>query len=210
VLDTAGIRETDDPVEREGVRRARDQAAQASLVLWVEDATEYADGPLTPVLRCGVPAAEASRGAPARADPLPAKREQGAEPHSVSAGVWRIVNKVDLLPLTDRAKLRESENVYFVSSTIGTGISELLNAIRNFCEGFFSPEPALVTRERQRGHLNDTAAAIRNAKEAAAQGREEIVAEHLRLATRSLGKLLGRVDVEDILDIIFRDFCIGK
>src|SRR6516162_8857498 len=40
VLDTAGIRETDDPIEREGVRRARDQAAQASLVLWVEDATE--------------------------------------------------------------------------------------------------------------------------------------------------------------------------
>ena len=41
-------------------------------------------------------------------------------------------------------------------------------------------------------------------------GREEIMAEQLRLASRALGKLLGRVDVEDILDVIFRDFCIGK
>jgi len=47
-------------------------------------------------------------------------------------------------------------------------------------------------------------------QDAAAEGREEIVAEQLRLASRSLGKLLGRVDVEDVLDVIFRDFCIGK
>jgi tRNA modification GTPase len=67
-----------------------------------------------------------------------------------------------------------------------------------------------VTRERQRAHLRDTAAALRDARQASCEARDEIVAEHLRLATRSLGKLLGRVDVEDVLDVIFRDFCIGK
>ncbi len=44
----------------------------------------------------------------------------------------------------------------------------------------------------------------------AAAGQEELIAEELRLAARALGRLTGRVDVEDILDVIFRDFCIGK
>ena len=45
---------------------------------------------------------------------------------------------------------------------------------------------------------------------AGAAGPEELVAEELRLAARALGRLTGRVDVEDVLDVIFRDFCIGK
>jgi tRNA modification GTPase len=68
----------------------------------------------------------------------------------------------------------------------------------------------LVTRERQRVHLQEAALALRRAEAATRDGREEIVAEPLRLATRALGRLLGRVDVEEILDVIFRDFCIGK
>jgi tRNA modification GTPase len=86
----------------------------------------------------------------------------------------------------------------------------LVNAISGHAEGFFTAEPALVIRERQRALLKETVTALRGAQSAAQEAREEIVAEHLRLATRALGKLLGRVDVEDILDVIFRDFCIGK
>jgi tRNA modification GTPase len=199
VLDTAGIRETDDPVEREGVRRALDQAAQASLVLWVEDATE---GDLSEAKGRG-------EGLLPRGEP---KCGQVTEIPGAAA-VWRITNKIDLLgsgSTMSSSILPHVENVYLVSSTTGEGISELLGAIRSFCEGFFLPEPALVTRERQRAHLRDCAVALRNAKGVAVQSREEIVAEHLRLATRSLGNLLGRVDVEDILDVIFRDFCVGK
>ena len=62
--------------------------------------------------------------------------------------------------------------------------------------------------EGARGVVGVGAAEARDA--GAGDGREEIMAEHLRVATRALGKLLGRVDVEDILDVIFRDFCIGK
>jgi tRNA modification GTPase len=68
----------------------------------------------------------------------------------------------------------------------------------------------LVTRERQRAHLKETVLALHGAQRAAQEGGEEIMAEQLRLASRALGKLLGRVDVEDVLDVIFRDFCIGK
>ena len=89
-------------------------------------------------------------------------------------------------------------------------MDELVNAIAGFADRFFTPEPALVARERQRAHLRETVTALRDAQRAAEEGREEIMAEQLRLATRALGKLLGRVDVEDVLDVIFRDFCIGK
>jgi len=188
VLDTAGIRDTDDPVEREGVRRATEQAAQASLVLWVVDTTAE-DVPEHYAKTC----------------PKPLEVAPGTH-------LWRIVNKIDLLadgqPVLPHAM--ERENVRLVSSTTGAGIDALVGAIGRFCEEFFSPEPALVTRARQRAHLEETGHALAGAREAAAQGREEIMAEQLRLASRALGKLLGRVDVEDILDVIFRDFCIGK
>ena len=179
VLDTAGIRDTSDPVEREGVRRANVQASGADLVLWVIDATGQ-DKPST----------------------------------QVPAGAWVVVNKIDLADLKDEKKI-ESEfinknAIHFISSATGAGVTELVGAISGFAESFFTREAALVTRERQRAHLRETLVALQGAQQAAQEGREEIMAEHLRLAARALGRLLGRVDVEDVLDVIFRDFCIGK
>src|SRR6266851_3962061 len=185
VLDTAGIRETNDPVEREGVRRASEQAAGANLVLWVVDAA-------------------ASECQTLRLPAIKVASESAA---------WLVVNKMDLAEETQRrieSRFDTKEVVNFVSSKTGAGVDELVNAVARFAERFFTPEPALVTRERQRAHLKETALALQGAQRAAQDGREEIMAEHLRLATRALGKLLGRVDVEDVLDVIFRDFCIGK
>jgi tRNA modification GTPase len=188
VLDTAGIRETSDPVEQEGVRRAGEQARSADLVLWLVDAA--ATDPQT------VPGLARSIEAPA------------------GSALWFVVNKIDLVG-ADRLQRVESEfgrelTVHLLSSATAAGVDELVNALSRFAESTFTPEPAMVTRERQRVHLQDTVVALRGAQRAAQDGREEIMAEQLRLATRALGKLLGRVDVEDILDVIFRDFCIGK
>jgi tRNA modification GTPase len=181
VLDTAGIREVNDPVEREGVRRANEQAASADLVLWMVDATE---------------------------------RKAAACQFAAVPGttIWIVVNKIDLMTedQMNESRFNYMSNVHFISSATGAGVDELVNALLRFAEGFFTAEPALVTRERQRAHLRDTALSLRAARDAAHDGREEIMAEHLRLAARTLGKLLGRVDVEDVLDVIFRDFCIGK
>ena len=185
VLDTAGIRETNDPVEREGVRRASEQAAGANLVLWVVDAA-------------------ASECQTLRLPAINVASESAA---------WLVVNKMDLVaeePRRIESRFDTKEVVNFVSSKTGAGVDELVNAVARFAERFFTPEPALVTRERQRAHLKETVLALQGAQRAAQDGREEIMAEHLRLATRALGKLLGRVDVEDVLDVIFRDFCIGK
>ena len=75
---------------------------------------------------------------------------------------------------------------------------------------FGSGEGGLISRERQRTLLRETAASLQRSMDAADAKGEELVAEDLRAAAQSLGRLLGRVDVEDILDKIFREFCIGK
>jgi tRNA modification GTPase len=84
----------------------------------------------------------------------------------------------------------------------------LVAAVVRHAEDYFgSGEGGLIGRERQRTLLRETAASLRRSMEGKG---EELVAEDLRAAAQSLGRLLGRVDVEDILDTIFRKFCIGK
>jgi tRNA modification GTPase len=179
VLDTAGIRETDDPVEREGVARARARAAGADLVLWVVDASRGAGG------------AEAPEGA-------------GEGP------VWTVLNKTDLVNSGTQRSLPRRPDVFSASALTGAGLDELFGALSQFVKETLSPgESALVTRQRQRAALQGTTAALERAIDHVDSG-EELVAEELRLAGRSLGRLTGRVDVEDVLDVIFRDFCIGK
>ena len=71
-----------------------------------------------------------------------------------------------------------------------------------------------MTRERHRQMLQLRVQALAGAlaldQAYGSEGREELIAEQVRLATRALERLTGRVDVEDVLDVIFRDFCIGK
>jgi len=180
VLDTAGVRSTEDPVEREGVRRAVARAESADLVLWVVEPHEIA---------------------PARVVT------------SVSTPVWTVENKVDLLA-DDGTAGRGGAHAgprFAVSALTGLGIEELTREVGAYAKACLGGgEPALVTRERHRAALRETVHGLDQAVAEGAEGREDIVAEELRLAARSLGRLTGRVDVDDVLDVIFRDFCIGK
>ncbi len=89
-----------------------------------------------------------------------------------------------------------------------TGLDRLVAALSRFAgEALAVGESTLVTRQRHRAALQHVLDALRRA---VAATEEELIAEELRLAARELGRLTGRVDVEDILDVIFRDFCIGK
>jgi tRNA modification GTPase len=90
-----------------------------------------------------------------------------------------------------------------------------LAQLARHAEGFLAgAEQAVVTRERHRRALEDVLATLRRARGGELGGEDllaqELLAEELRIAARALGRLTGRVDVEDILDVIFRDFCIGK
>jgi tRNA modification GTPase len=186
VLDTAGMRDTDDPVEQEGVRRARERAAAADLVLWVTEA--------------GQPMADIAK-------------FTGGRPLAEDPPVWVIHNKIDLRRVRPEHK-NELENIndfifISISATEGTGIEELLGRLETQAQGFFGAESVLITRERHRSDLRAAQAALARAL-SAPPDQEEILAEELRLAGRALGRLTGKVDVEDVLDVIFRDFCIGK
>ena len=93
----------------------------------------------------------------------------------------------------------------------GEGFQELLTALSRYAESYLAgAELALISRERHRRALQEAEQALSRALSEPVAGHEDLIAEELRLAARALGRLTGRVDVEDILDVIFRDFCIGK
>ena len=211
LLDTAGIRDTGDPVEVEGVRRARERAAEADLVLWVTDAAEKKA------------AAEARAGQATwivrnKIDLLAAERrnEPGTQPATKNEPQVRFNNTIKAVvnkPLTGRnePESKKSDPAFSISALTGQGFEPLLAALAREAESFFGGgEPALVTRTRHRRALEDALAALRRALSAEIAGREDLLAEELRIAARALGRLTGRVDVEDVLNVIFRDFCIGK
>jgi len=176
VIDTAGIRETDDPVEQEGVRRARARAADADLVLWLADSSGTG-------------------------------REGQGE---TTAPVWLVRNKIDLDGADRPVAESSGGRVFQISASRGDGLPELIAAMVGFAQIYFgSSEGGLIGRARQRKLLQETAESLRRCVAVIEQG-EELAAEELRAAAYSLGRLLGRVDVEDILDVIFREFCVGK
>ena len=188
LIDTAGIRQTDDPVEQEGIRRARSRAAEADLVLWLIDAPQPED--------------------------MAAAAIPGNPP------VWELRNKIDLDPVeADAANLRASmakpgqyrgNRRFAISAASGDGLAELISALATFAQNYFGVgDEAMIGRERQRLLLQQTADSLRRSLDVAELG-DELVAEELRSASTALGRLLGRVDVEDILDVIFREFCVGK
>ena len=68
-------------------------------------------------------------------------------------------------------------------------------------------EQALITRQRHRQHVQDT---LQELEQAVTTPHLEVTAEHIRVATQHLGRIVGRLDLEQVLDVLFRDFCIGK
>jgi hypothetical protein len=128
--------------------------------------------------------------------------------------VWLIRNKIDLPAPVPTDESRPNDEYKFICSLLardGNGVEALLGALEAHVRGFFGSESGLITRERHRHALQESEAILSRAlAEGQGQKREDIVAEELRLAARALGRLTGKVDVEDVLDVIFRDFCIGK
>jgi len=165
LIDTAGLRDSDDPIEAEGVRRARRKAEQADLIL-----------------RLTAP------------DSVP---EQISDPVREVA----VATKADLIAPASAGALA-------VSAVTGQGLAALIAEIADRL-GKTAGEPALVTRERQRIAISDALAALDRAAGLSVD-HPELIAEEFRIAVRSLGRLIGAVDVEDVLDTLFSGFCIGK
>ena len=177
LADTAGLRESGDAIEQEGVRRARARATAADLRLLVLDATTDWKA--------------------AMAD-LTASGSTWDAAHDIV-----VVNKVDLKPV-------DAVGVVGLSAKSGTGLPELLARLERSA-GLLMEQSDIaappLTRARHREALVDAETALGRALDVA---EVALAAEDLRLAMRALGRITGAVRIDELLDVIFRDFCIGK
>jgi tRNA modification GTPase len=127
--------------------------------------------------------------------------------------VWRVRNKIDLesgAGVSRASGEAGSEREFRISASRGDGVLELMTALVAFAEVYFGAVGSgLIARTRQRELLQGAACSLRKSLQTITAG-EELAAEDLRAAAYALGRLLGRVDVEDVLGEIFSSFCIGK
>lgn len=176
VADTAGMREAAGAVEQEGIRRARRQAEEADLIVWISDAT-------TPAT------------------------EMPPDLGALAPRTLRVLNKIDAADPRhpDRARFDHA-----ISARTGEGLRELVAAlgmiVRNAVGGDGGPP---ITQLRHRKQIEACLEALANVHAVGDLGTE-LAAEQLRLAADSLGRIVGRIDPEDVLDQVFARFCIGK
>lgn len=179
LVDTAGLRDNPDRIEKEGIRRAREALQSADAVLWIQDATSRASEHIDEDLPEGIP-------------------------------ITIVRNKIDLTD--EEAGIDESdEAVIRLSATAGDGIDELRTRLRELA-GYRDLGEQTVTARRR--HLD----ALRRAHEHFDAGRlaltdqqaGELFAEELRLAHQALGEITGTTTSDDLLGMIFSEFCIGK
>jgi tRNA modification GTPase len=218
LADTAGLREAADPIEEEGLRRARRRAADAEIRLFVYDALHPEDaagaaawpGPDTILVANKI---DLLGPAPARhMQSKPVVPGLGPGIHATTTGAVDWGKAVDGRDKPGHdARMRSSacdpEAPYRVSAVTGEGLDTLLTALAARIAATYRIEAPVLTRARHRQALEDAAAAL---DRALAAQLPELRAEDLRLALRNLGHITGTVDVEDLLDVIFRDFCLGK
>lgn len=182
LVDTAGLRETEGIVEREGIRRAEAKGREADLILWAVEPN-------------GVSMKEASSA-------LAADLEDGVP-------VWTVNTKQDFETLPEQDSSGTILEISCSTKSEG-GMTSLLDHLTRFAEETISiGESPLATRERHRHYLTECLSGLRTAVDAD-HLPGELRAEDLRGAADALGRITGRIDVEDLLDVIFRDFCIGK
>lgn len=196
-IDTAGLRDTVDAVEAEGVRRSRVALERAELILHLLDASE----------------------------PLDAADQRHLEEF---AGRKRllVINKTDLprrleLPLTPTLSPSEVERelsaalprILEISCATGMGLEALRDAIRDsVVTGGLNAEmlQVMINSRHQDALQRARAATLRSAEALRADRTLELVALDLRIAVQAVGEIVGETTTEDLLDVVFSQFCIGK
>jgi len=176
LADTAGIRDTENEVEKKGVFLALGKSKEADLNIVVIDNSS----------------------------------------NRINDEVKKMINK-DTIVLLNKADVQEKQIHKFDADTILASVKEnknidnLIKKIKQkLSKKFTFNNSALITRERHRLKLNECLKEINNFLKKDHNKDLELAAEDLRLATRHLGSIVGKVDVEEILGSIFKDFCIGK
>ena len=178
ISDTAGIRESQDEIEKKGIRLALKRAEDADLnIIVIEPKSVNFTGFMNDL---------------------------------VTEKSIIVINKIDLGYKNINQQI-EKFNPIFLSIKNETNLDELIKRIKDKLKNkFVRSNETLITRERHRQSLEACLQNLKNFEEKNSQEDFDKAAEDLRLATRHLGMIVGKVDVEEILGSIFSDFCIGK
>lgn len=181
LVDTAGIRQTDDPVEREGTRRSQSYLNRANIVLVIVDGSI----PPTP-------------------DDLTILED------STTVSKLLVLNKSDLgvHPQWDSFSSTDSVSL---SALDGSGIDKLRQTIRDLVLGHEQVFTEIITHERQMIALRQGLDGLTHALESLELGNPgELIAMDIRIVLDALSDIIGETTADDVLDSIFRNFCIGK
>lgn len=184
LADTAGLRETSDPVEQIGVQAARERLQTAQLVLAVFDSSQ----PMTAQDRLWVEELDPAR-------------------------TVAVVNKTDLSPLWDSRELKEKFHyAACISAATGEGLHELQEAVANLLgAGQFQPSSGALFTERQRDDVRRALEAVREARQAVCGGLTlDAATVSVEAALSALYELTGERVSDEIIDRVFETFCVGK
>jgi len=181
VIDTAGLREPRDPVEKIGIAKTWEAIATADLVLWVTDVALIETDVADPALQVRLPA-----GTPQ----------------------LHVLNKIDLEGTKPYQRVQKGVTEVAVSAKSGAGMDLLRSAILDIAGWGGTGEGIFMARER---HLQALYTATGHLDQAVARSAElELFAEELKLAQHALGSITGEISADDLLGKIFSHFCIGK
>ena len=218
LLDTAGVREEMEEgvndIEVEGMKRARRAARDAHIIVGVVDASDYERGldAVKELIGCG--------------DEYSLEMESSSVK---SDNVLYVLNKLDLVDDNEASAISKlsSDSSFGISCTTSEGVDKFLSSLTDEALSMVSnddgsqntallsvegTEGAVITRARHRRHVESASEALARFEQLSGQGYMalDMAAEELRLAASELGRVTGAIDVEDILDKLFSDFCIGK
>ena len=181
LIDTAGIRSSNDVIEIEGVKRALKKAQESDLNIIILDASEEI------------------------------KFDESIDQKMIENSLV-VANKIDLNKKAKNSKFLEGNQINFISLKENSGLKEFENILVKKLETIMGKsENHLISRTRHRQNLQDTSISLDKFLMTRKEKLPiELSAEALRQAAFSLGKITGKIGVEDILDKIFSEFCIGK
>ena len=193
LTDTAGLRDTGDPIEAIGVARARGAVEAADLLLWLGRSE---DAPTKAIIIA------------AKADLRPSSSGHASIPFASSEVETRSAPTSLDFARDERDFRGAPEGTPIqVSAITGLGLNQLRAVIRARADALLGREDELLLNARQRARVAEAVEALAQAQ---AQADPLLIAEHLRAARRALGALTGHEEVEQMLDALFGRFCIGK
>ncbi|KAI9271626.1 tRNA modification GTPase TrmE [Phascolomyces articulosus] len=195
ISDTAGLRKSNDNIEMEGVKRAMSRMDLADIKICLLPLTQNEIDPIVQQVL----------------DPdtfvILTKQDLVTTPNC-SNNTTTLLEK----SILDQLQKKGVQKIWTLSCKTGQGVDRFLNDMIDVLKSTFDDalaSPALITQARHRQHLQDCLVGLENYL---ALPQDEVVlgAEELRYAANALGRITGRVDVEDVLDVLFSQFCIGK